>query len=258
MGIPRVIVWDLDGTLGNFDPLEKNWTSNSAITVATRPGLAKALQALGRAGFVHSLLTLATPAYAAVALRGTGLHEHIARVEGQGQRKKGDVAGLATAFGITATEAPARMLFVGDRMIFDEPDHPEVVFHLEPFALTRPAHELERLVLRLREAGAGSIREGFRALGTGGRKKWYHVRRQASLPAGRPAQRHVRGLGSLLLFERRGECPVIGYERAPAPAAAAEEHCFIPAVVRGKDGAEACASTGRAADDSPGPGAAPG
>jgi hypothetical protein len=234
MSNPHVIVWDLDGTLGDFYALEKNCDGHFAVKVTTRPDLTTTLQALGRAGFVHCVLTMATSGYAEVSLRGTGLREYFASVEGQGQRRKGDVAGLARHFSIPAAEVAARILFVGDRMVFDEPDDPEVVFHLEPCALTRPAEQLERLVLHLREAGgSGSLRQGFRTVGLGARK-WYHLRRRSSLPVGKPSQRDVGGLGSLVLLERQGACPVIGYAKAPAPATTAEEHSFVPARVWGK------------------------
>jgi hypothetical protein len=243
MGKPHVIVWDLDGTLGEFCALEKHCASNSSVTVRTRPGLADALRALCQAGFVHSLLTMATPVYAEVALRGTGLREYFGRVEGQGQRKKGDVAGVARAFGIPEAEVPAQMLFVGDRMMFDEPDDPEVVFHLEPFALTRPAQELERLVLHLRAMGGGSIRQGFRLTGLGGRS-WYRLWRRTPLPLGEPVRRHVAGLGTLVLLDRQGECPVIGYAAVPAPGVPMEERCFVPVQVMQEGRAEQGAAEG--------------
>jgi hypothetical protein len=236
MGKPHVIVWDLDGTLGDFYALEKICDGNSSVTVRTRPGLARTLEALCQGGFVHTLLTMAAPLYAEYALRGTGLREYFGRVEGHGQRRKGDVAGVARFFDISEAEAPAHMLFVGDRMVFDEPDHPEVVFHLEPSALTRPAQELERLVMYLRATGNGSIRQGFRTLGLGVRQ-WYRLWRRPSLPLDKPVQRHVNGLGRLVFLERQGACPVIGYERAPAPAATAEQHCFVPAQWEDKGGA---------------------
>jgi hypothetical protein len=229
VGARHVIVWDLDGTLGDFEALEKSG-GDEPVRVKTRPGLAAALRSLHSAGFVHTLLTMATAKYAEIALRGTGLFELFDRVEGQGQRCKGDAAGIATAFGVPAEEVAHRMIFVGDRMMFDEPEHADVVFHLEPFALVRPAEQLERLVLRLRHAGRGSIREGFRAIGLGPRR-WQRLWRRVALPVGQASRRNVDGLGSLVLLERHGECPVIGYERAPDPAGTADEHEFIPAQV---------------------------
>jgi hypothetical protein len=229
VGARHVIVWDLDGTLGDFEALEKSG-SDEPVRVKTRPGLGATLRSLHAAGFVHSLLTMATAKYAEIALRGTGLFELFDRVEGQGQRCKGDAAGVATVFGVAAEEIPHRMIFVGDRMVFDEPEHAEVVFHLEPFALLRPAEQLEKLVLRLRDGGGGSIREGFRALGRG-QRRWLRLWRRAALPVGQASRRSVDGLGSLVLLERHGECPVVGYERPPQPAGSADEHEFIPAQV---------------------------
>jgi hypothetical protein len=231
VGARHVIVWDLDGTVGDFEALVKS-SSDAPVRVKTRPGLAATLRSLHAAGFAHSLLTMATPTYAAIALRGTGLFEAFERVEGQGQRRKGDAAGVAAAFGIPAEEMPHRLIFVGDRMVFDEPDHPQVVFHLEPFALVRPAQQLERLVVRLRDAGGGSLHEGFRALGLGPRR-WQRLWRRSPLAVGKAARRDVVGLGPLVLLKRQDECPVIGYERGPLPVAAADEHTIIPAQVWG-------------------------
>lgn len=230
MGSPHVIVWDLDGTIGDFYALEKHCDSNTAVTIKTRPGLAESLSTLSRAGFVHTLLTMATPTYAEAALRGSGLRDHFALVEGQGKRCKGDVEGLARFLGIPAAEVPSRFLFVGDRMMFDEPNHPHVVFHLELLALTRPASELECLVLHLRTAGNGSLREGFRVLGLT-QRKWYRLWRRQPQPIGQPVRGHIDGLGSLLLLERQNQCPVIGFEGPPTPAAAPEEHSFVPSEV---------------------------
>jgi len=53
------------------------------------------------------------------------------------------------------------MLFVGDHVLFDAPQDPRIVFHLEPNALRRPAAELVELVLALRERGRGSLARGF-------------------------------------------------------------------------------------------------
>jgi hypothetical protein len=232
---PYVIVWDLDGTVGDFYALEKKCDGDTEVTVTTRPGLAGALRALRQAGFAHSLLTRATPVYAEIALRGTGLRDLFERVECPGQRRKGDAAGVAAAFGIPAEKMKDRMIFVGDRMVFDEPDDPAVVFHLEPVGLTRPAVQLERLVLGLRDAGGGSLREGFLAVGRGARK-WYRPFRPRSLPAGRPLRRVVPGLGAILLLEREGECPVIGYEERPDPPVKPDEHRIVPASVMNSRG----------------------
>lgn len=230
MAIPYVIVWDLDGTLGDFSALEKNRNHDNTITVSIRPGLAEALQSLSRAGFVHSLLTMATPRYAEIALRGTGLYDYFERVEGQGQRRKGDVDGLAKVFGIPPAKMPSQILFVGDRMVFDEPRHPDVIFHLELFALKRPASDFERLVLQLRDVGNGSLRHGFRRLSLSDRK-WYRFWKRDRPPLGQPIQKSIDGLGSLILLERHEECPVIAFEATPSSTNSAHEHCFVPSQV---------------------------
>jgi hypothetical protein len=196
--------------------------------VTTRPGLADTLAALRNAGFVHSLLTLATSSYAETVLRATGLRDYFEKVEGHGQRGKGDVEGVAKDFGIPQTEVSSRMLFVGDRMIFDEPRDPNVVFHLETFALKRPASVFERLVLHLRTAGNGSLRQGFQSLGMRDRK-WYRLWRRGRVPVGKPARKSIEGIGDLLLLERSDECPVIAFESVPLPVPSPVEHCFVPA-----------------------------
>jgi len=228
VGERYLLVWDLDGTLGDFESLEEDWVSASPVRLRVRPGLAEALHDLGRAGFVHTLLTTAAPAYAEVALRGTGLRDFFARVECRGQRLKGDAVGVAAAFDIPPPDLPRRVLFVGDRLAFDEPDHPEVVFHLEPNALARPAPQLARLVEHLRAAGGGSIREGFRRIGRGPRW-WALLRMRLSMRVGETVQRRVAGVGRLLLLERAGECPVIGFGEPPAEQATAHEYEVIPA-----------------------------
>jgi hypothetical protein len=227
VGERYLLVWDLDGTLGEFEALEKAWASDSPVRLRVRPGLATALRELSQAGFVHTLLTTAAPLYAEVALRATGLRGFFSRVECRGQRFKGDAEGVAAEFGIGPPELAHRVLFVGDRLAFDEPSHPEVVFHLEPLALARPAAQLARLVEHLREAGSGSIREGFRRIGRG-RRRWFCFLRRPPMPVGEPVTRPVAGIGLLLLLERAGECPVIGFGDPPAEGVSASEYEVIP------------------------------
>src|SRR5262245_7294465 len=104
-----VLVWDLDDTLGNFHVLTdtRRWTEPA--TVHLRPGIAAVLERLSAEGFVHTVLTLASSAYAELALRGTGLRHHFAEVSGVGQRHKGDADGIAQTFGIAPEECPHRM-----------------------------------------------------------------------------------------------------------------------------------------------------
>src|SRR5262249_61171550 len=119
------------------------------------------LKRLSAAGFVHTILTVAMKRYADVVLHGTGLAGYFARVEGRGERPKGDAAGIAAAFGIPEGQRPHRMLFVGDRLAFDQPADARIVFHLELFALSRAAADFARLVEHLRDLGGGSLRRGF-------------------------------------------------------------------------------------------------
>jgi hypothetical protein len=225
-----LLVWDLDGTIGDFGALEGDWTLDSPVRIRIRPGMAEALQALGRAGFLHTLLTTSALLYAEIALRAAGLRDLFARLECRGQRPKGDAAGVAAAFAIPPRDRAARVLFVGDRLDFDEPDDPEVVFHLEPWALARPAAQLARLVEHLRETGGGSIREGFRRVGRGPRR-WQLLFRRPPVVVGETVERQVAGLGLLLLLERSGKCPVIGFGEPPAGTVTASEHEVVPARV---------------------------
>ena len=159
-----MIVWDLDRTLGVFDAIERGGGDNEPLTVLLRPGIHEALAKLSAEGFLHVVLTLATPSYADIALRGTGLFKFFAEIACAGQRMKGDAAGLAAAHGVPHEEMHDRMIFVGDHPWFDAPKDPRIVFHIEPSALRRSAAPLADLILELRRLGAGSIRRGFDAL----------------------------------------------------------------------------------------------
>ncbi len=229
MSPPYVIVWDLDKTLGDFSALNGQADQTGSVRILLRPGLAGALDVLSAAGFTHTVLTLATPLYAETVLRAAGLRDRFARVEGLGQRPKGDAAGVADAFGIPERERPHRMFFVGDNHFFDRPDDTGVVFHLELFALERPASAAARLVLRLRELGGGSVRRGFDRLLPS--RPWWRVLtpwRPAHQP-GQPARVCLPEVGELLLLSRAGYCPVVGFETGPTDGASPDEHTFVPA-----------------------------
>lgn len=229
MSATHVIVWDLDGTLGRFDALNGQGDSPHPITVRVRPHLREALEGLSAAGFRHTLLTLATPLYADLVLQALGVRGLFERVEGKGQRGKGDVAGVASEMGVADADLPHRMLFIGDHPQHDEPRDRRVLFHLELFALERSARDLLSLVKVLLEAGGGSVRDGFEALGR--RRPWWARLWPGREPLrpDRPVRRMVKGLGPLLLMRRKEECPVIAFARPPEPAAAAEELSFVPA-----------------------------
>lgn len=227
---PHIIVWDLDDTIGDFHALEDNCESNSVVSVFTRPGLITTLETLRQLGFINSLLTMATSVYAEIALWGTGLYDLFDRIECRGQRRKGDVEGIATAFGIDTKDCPHQIIFIGDKMVFDEPDNPNVVFHLEPFAMNRPAIELQHLILYLRAVGNGSFREGFSAILRENRK-WYRFFRPISTPMDKPIIRSVPTVGELVLMERNNACPVIGFYKFPNRGNTPDEHKIIPIAV---------------------------
>jgi hypothetical protein len=224
----HVIVWDLDLTLGDFSALHHHNEGQGPVTVTIRPGMAETLRELVAAGFVHTVLTLATPLYAETALRATGLREFFGRVEGVGQRDKGDAAGIGGALGIPQSDRPHRMMFVGDHPLFDAPQDPRVLFHLEPFALARPAGELLRLVLHLRDTGDGSFRRGFERTAdqrTGWRRWWPFG---ARVPVNQPMRRSLPGVGDLLLLACEDRCPVVGFENRPSAEIVPTEFRFVP------------------------------
>jgi hypothetical protein len=224
----HVIVWDLDGTLGEFTAVHEQGEAPGAVTVRVRPGLPEALHRLAEAGFAHTVLTLATPLYAEVVLRATGLRQHFFRVEGLGQRGKGDAEGVGDSLGIPEDQRPHRMIFVGDHPLFDEPQDQRVVFHLEPCGLVRPADQLARLVLHLRDAGGGSLARGFDRLGRAG--GWWRRFGPFRPPLTKePLRRAVPGVGDVLLARRSGGPPVIGFADFPEPPGDPVEHSFAPA-----------------------------
>ncbi|MBK7995319.1 MAG: HAD family hydrolase [Blastocatellia bacterium] len=113
-------MWDLDGTIGNFEKLEKY--RENLPTVEARPEIAPALEILSKIGFIHTVLTMATSTYAEIALKATGLRHFFAKVEGQGQRLKGDVIGIANDFGINPKNYAHKIMFIGDRMLLTSLD----------------------------------------------------------------------------------------------------------------------------------------
>jgi len=191
-----LLVWDLDHTLGVFDALADMRDDAQPVTIRLRQGIDEALTQLSAEGFAHTVLTLASPSYAQLALRGSGLQHHFLEIAAAGQRPKGDVKGLASKFDIPHDECPSRMLFIGDHSVYDPPLDPRVVFHLEPHALRRPAGPVTALLLALREAGNGSLRLGFDAIASRGGDEL--VKRC-----------ELDGVGSLLLLARNDGCPVV-------------------------------------------------
>lgn len=216
---PWVLVWDLDLTLGSFDELTLRRRPRGAVTVKLRSGLEDALGRLSGEGFVHTVLTVATPAYAEAALRGAGLRVYFHEVAGRGQRSKGDAAGIATALGVPAEERAAKMLFVGDHPIYDPPADPDVVFHLETHALERSAALVADLALELREQGRGSLRRGFDCFWSQGPSPAFSL----------PTTRSVAGLPPLVLHNAPPDAPVVAFDDGAALDAPAPSIEFVPA-----------------------------
>lgn len=216
--VPWVLVWDLDLTLGRFDELALAQGTDAEVSVQVRSGLEEALGRLSGQGFVHTILTVATPAYAEAALRGIGLRAYFHEVAGRGQRAKGDAAGIASAMGLATTERAAKMLFVGDHPIYDPPSDTDVIFHLEPRALERSAAWVADLALALRERGSGSLRRGFDAVWSEGPAPAYSM----------VATRSVPGLPRLALRCTDAEAPVVAFDDGEALDAPAEDVSFVP------------------------------
>jgi hypothetical protein len=222
----HVIVWDLDGTLGQFTGMPVRDDSSEPITVLLRHGLADALRDLTSSGIMHTVLTLATPIYAEVVLRATGVRPFFCRVEGQGQRFKGDAAGIGTALGLSEEELPHRMLFIGDHPYNDAPTDRRVLFHFEPRALSRSAGDVACLVQYLLNAGQGSFQRGFQSLM--GQPTWWD-RLWARNSQQRQIEVEVPEVGYLGLAERNQDCPVICFVHPPQPAVEPTWHEVNPA-----------------------------
>ncbi len=234
MDRPYIIVWDLDLTLGEFSALEGDAHFDEEVVVRMRPGLKDALHRLRCEGFVHCLLSMANRRYAELALRGTGLRSYFDHVDGHGQRLKGDAEGIASEYGMSLAQAADRMIFVGDRLIFDEPKSKDVVFHLEPAALHRPAELFRQLVLLLRSKGKGSIREGMRSI-LRTRRPWYSFRSLPPAEPGKPVIHRIPGLGEIVTLEREEGCPIIGFETPPNRDHPPDEHRFVPSRILDPD-----------------------
>ena len=225
----HLLVWDLDGTLGDFSALQNCTDLRQSIEVRLRPGIRACLDTLGAAGFSHTLLTLGQTQYAETVLRGCGLRDAFACVEGHDRRAKADADGLAKLFAISNEQRPHRMLFIGDHPIWDAAEDPRIVFHFEPYGLTRSAQTLAALIFHLRKKGKGSLCLGFDQV-LGGRWGW----RRLPLLGGKNSsaqvqQRTIPGIGSLQLAQRPQAGPIIAFAAPSEPPIESEQVCFIPA-----------------------------
>jgi hypothetical protein len=222
-----VLVWDLDKTLGFFEPLYKSWDRDQPVTIQFRPGIIDTLENLNKQGFTHRLLTLASLPAAQMVLGAAGIRDLFVAIEGIGNRGKGDVSGIGRAHNLTEKQWPHNMLFIGDHPFNDAPVDLRVVFHLEIHALSRPAKQLESLILQLRERGHGSIRRGFDAI-EGGSKKWWPFWKRQSYHSNKPTLRQLPGIEPLALMNGPKICPIIAFERAPEEPQKPEDCTFVP------------------------------
>ncbi|MDF1664009.1 MAG: hypothetical protein P1V97_19725 [Planctomycetota bacterium] len=95
-----ILVWDLDKTLGFFEPLYKHWNHDLPVTIQFRPGMIQTLRRLKEQGFIHRLLTLASTRAAHIVLEAAGIRELFFAIEGIGLRGKGDVEGIGAEHGL--------------------------------------------------------------------------------------------------------------------------------------------------------------
>ncbi len=228
LDITYVIVWDLDMTMGDFQPFYDAPESDSPVTVSLRPGIIAALKRLQGEGFIHVLLTLATPFAAEVILHAMGVRDLFSAVYGRGQRPKGDAVGIGELYNIGQRQRPHRMIFIGDHPLYDPPQDDRIVFHLEPYALQRPANHFVELLLYLRRQGRGSIGGGFDRALTGRTGLWARPTTDVVAPTGEPVRREVPGLGPVLMLKGPDSCPVIAFEEPPDEEFVSDECVFVP------------------------------
>ena len=139
MGQRHVIVWDLDGTLGDFTELEKHPKAAHPIPLQLRPGVREALRQLTAAGFIHTVLTVATKQYADLVLHGTGLAEQFALIEGRSERPKGEKPGTCSHFVAKAPwMKPTDKLYVAAKVTL--PGEGEVTVRWKDFNPKKFAH----------------------------------------------------------------------------------------------------------------------
>lgn len=225
-----ILVWDLDKTLGFFEPLYKHWTPDLPVTIQFRPGIIETLRRLKEQGFTHRLLTLASPRAAHLILEAAGLSDLFFAIEGIGDRGKGDVEGIGAEHGLKKDQWPHQLLFIGDHPFNDCPRDLRVVFHLEINALERPAKQLEGLINELMNRGSGSFSRGYRAIAAD--CSWWRFWNWPVFQGNQPMLRTVAGIDPLALMTGPKINPIIAFEKEPIEPAAPDLLTFIPSRIQ--------------------------
>lgn len=208
-----ILVWDLDKTLGFFEPLYKHWDPDSPVTIQFRPGILDLIRQLHKKGFTHRLLTLASPRAAHLILEAAGVRDLFFKIEGIGQRGKGDVAGIALEHGVPEHQWPHQFLFIGDHPFNDCPVDKRVIFHLEINALERPASQLGGLIDALIERGQGSFIRGYQSIASA--VPWWKFWQRPAFQVNQAMIRSLPGLDPLALMNGPSINPLIAFENEP-------------------------------------------
>jgi len=168
----KVVCWDLDENLGNFESAmlteeELASVSSSSINpLALRFRIVDVLQEMMARGIVHCITTASPIEYAKEAVSRTGIAEYFhgrlfagREVMECGLGKK--YMPVAQEFGYTAEQARQNMVVVGDKP-FDKPvDIEGLVFIQQTNAASYDAVVPYRIVNKLLKEGKGDIKAGF-------------------------------------------------------------------------------------------------
>jgi hypothetical protein len=141
---PRYICWDLDETLGCFRPPED--TAGPSRRGLTR-GISTLLEERMEAGCRHVVTTAAEAAYAEASLEEFGIRGFFERVFDRhtvcDTRFNKHYLPVAEALGISGTDAPDRMIVVGN-LAKDAPADSDIVFLYHPNAVRYDAGVISR------------------------------------------------------------------------------------------------------------------
>jgi hypothetical protein len=165
-----VICWDFDHTLFGYQAEGRAAGDAPFAGCGVRAGIEGTLERLARMGYAHAITTGGSVEYVRRALAAVGasdLARHFTHIfpgavisVGAGKLYRP----AAEALGLANDEAGACLIAVGD-LADDEPvDLAGVVLVRQPNGHRQDPRVVEDLIVRLREAGAGSFHAGFQAL----------------------------------------------------------------------------------------------
>ncbi|HEV2238975.1 MAG TPA: HAD family hydrolase [Ktedonobacterales bacterium] len=162
-----VICWDFDHTLFGYQAAGHATGDSPFAGCGVRAGIEGTLERLAGLGYAHDITTGGSRDYVRRALAAVGaeaLLRHFAHIFPGDAVSAG--AGkcyqpVAQAHGLTAKEASARLIVIGD-LADDEPaDLAGVVFIRQPNGHRQDPRVVEDLIVKLLTAGAGSLYAGF-------------------------------------------------------------------------------------------------